>query len=98
MRVVLTPQAQADLRRIALWIANDNPRRAISFVDELRHAAQALAGLPHGYPLIPRYERQGIRRRSYRRYVILYAVRIDRIIVLRFLEPGRDLDRALGLR
>jgi plasmid stabilization system protein ParE len=98
MRVVITPEAQSDLRRIALWIANDNPPRAISFVDELRQAAKALAGLPHGYPLIPRYERRGIRRRSYRRYAILYAVRIDRIIVLRFLEPGRDLDRVLGLR
>lgn len=98
MRVVLTPQAQTDLTRIALRIANDNPPRAISFVDELRHAAKALASLPHGYPLIPRYERQGIRRRSYRRYAILYAVRMDRVIVLRFLEPGRDIDRALGLR
>ncbi|KQM63578.1 MULTISPECIES: type II toxin-antitoxin system RelE/ParE family toxin [unclassified Sphingomonas] len=98
MKVVLTPQAQADLGRIALWIGNDNPSRASSFVDELRHAAKALAGLPRGYPLIPRYERQGVRRRSYRRYAILYAVRMDKVIVLRFLEPGRDLDRALSLR
>lgn len=98
MRVVITPEAQSDLQRIALRIANDNPPRAISFVGELRQAAKALAGLPHGYPLIPRYEAQGIRRRSYRRYAILYAVRMDRMIVLRFLEPGRDLDRALGLR
>ncbi len=98
MRVVITPEAQSDLRRIALWIANDNPPRAISFVEELRHAAKALASLPQGYPLVPRYEPQGIRRRSYRRYAILYAVHMDRVIVLRFLEPGRDLDRALGLR
>ncbi len=98
MRVVITPEAQSDLQRIALRIANDNPPRAISFVEELRQAAKALAGLPQGYPLIPRYERRGIRRRSYRRYAILYAVRIDRVIVLRFLEPGRDIDRALGLR
>jgi len=53
MRVVITPEAQSDLRRIALWIANDNPPRAISFVEELSQAAKALAGLPQGYPLIP---------------------------------------------
>lgn len=98
MSVVLTPEAQTDLRRIALWIANDNPPRAISFVEELRRAAKALTDLSHGYPLVPRYERRGVRRRSYRRYAILYTVETDRVIVLRFLEPGRDIDRALGLR
>ncbi len=98
MKIVITPGAQADLLRIARWIASDNPPRAESFINELRMAAQGLAELPRRYPLIPRYERHGVRRRSYRRYAILYIVRDDMIVVLRFLEPGRDHDRALGLR
>lgn len=97
MRVVLTPGALADLERIAEQIEKDNPERAISFVDELREAARRLADLPQGYPLVPRYERHGIRRRSYRRYGILYRPETGRILVLRFLGPGQDHDRALQL-
>ena len=36
MKVSLTPAARADLRDIALYIAQENPTRALSFVDELR--------------------------------------------------------------
>ena len=73
------------------------PARAISFVEELREAARRLADLPQGYPLVPRYERYGIRRRSYRRYGILYRPEAHRILILRFLGPGQDHDRALQL-
>jgi plasmid stabilization system protein ParE len=97
MKVVITPGALADLERIAEHIETDNPERAISFVGELREAARRLAELPRGYPLIPRYERHGIRRRSYRRYGILYRLDADRILILRFLGPGQDHDRALQL-
>lgn len=97
MRVILTPDALADLDRIAEHIETDNPARAISFVEELREAARRLADLPQGYPLVPRYERYGIRRRSYRRYGILYRPDAERILVLRFLGPGQDHDRALKL-
>ena len=63
----------------------------------LREAARRLADLPQGYPLVPRYERYGIRRRSYRRYGILYRPEAHRILILRFLGPGQDHDRALQL-
>ena len=95
MKVILTPDALADLDHIAEHIEKDNPARAISFVEELREAARRLADLPQGYPLVPRYERYGIRRRSYRRYGILYRPEAHRILILRFLGPGQDHDRAL---
>ena len=97
MKVILTPDALADLDHIAEHIEKDNPARAISFVEELREAARRLADLPQGYPLVPRYERYGIRRRSYRRYGILYRPEAHRILILRFLGPGQDHDRALHL-
>jgi plasmid stabilization system protein ParE len=90
MKVILTPDALADLDHIAEHIEKDNPARAISFVEELREAARRLADLP-------RYERYGIRRRSYRRYGILYRPEAHRILILRFLGPGQDHDRALQL-
>ena len=36
MRLVFLPQAEMDLEAIGDYIALDNPRRAISFVRELR--------------------------------------------------------------
>jgi plasmid stabilization system protein ParE len=83
VKVVLSSRAVADLGRIRDFIAPDNPIRAASFVEELRETARRLADLPHGFPLVPRYERHGIRRRSYRGYGIL--------------GPGQDHDRALRL-
>lgn len=97
MKVTLTPGALTDLDHIAEHIETDNPERAISFVNELREAARRIADIPRGYPLVPRYERHGIRRRSYRHYGILYRLDADCILVLRFLGPGQDHDRALQL-
>jgi plasmid stabilization system protein ParE len=97
MKVVLAREALANLNHIAERIELDNPERAISFVDELREAARRIADTPRGYPLIPRYEHYGVRRRSYRGYGILYRLEVDRVLVLRFLGPGQDHDRVLGL-
>jgi plasmid stabilization system protein ParE len=94
---VLSSQALADLRRIAGFIAQDNPSRALSFVAELRDVAGRLAALPHGFPLVPRYERHGIRRRSWKGYGILYSALPDRVFVHRIIGPGQDHDRVLGL-
>ncbi|WP_347304607.1 type II toxin-antitoxin system RelE/ParE family toxin (plasmid) [Croceibacterium sp. TMG7-5b_MA50] len=100
MAVILTPQARDDLRRIALFIARDNPARARSFVADLRAEAGRLATMPRAFPLVPRYEQQGIRRRSWRGYGILYMVAeagAGGIVIVRFLGPGQDHDRALRL-
>ena len=93
----MTTGARVDLRVIALHIAKDNPSRARSIVVELQETAQRLGDMPRAFPLVPRYEQHGIRRRSYRGYGILYAAESDRVVVYRFLGPGQDHDRALHL-
>lgn len=98
MKVVLSSHALADLERIGRFIARDNPARAVTFVEEMRDTARRLADLPQGFPLVPRYERYGIRRRSWKGYGILYSVQPDRIFIHRILGPGQDHDRVLGLR
>ncbi|WP_423753177.1 type II toxin-antitoxin system RelE/ParE family toxin [Agrobacterium tumefaciens] len=52
----------SDLEPIVHYIANDNPPRALSFVQELRGKCEALAYNPLGFPLVPQYEGYGIRR------------------------------------
>ena len=46
MRIVFSPGSERDLEGIADHIAQDNPRRALRFVQELRDATQALARNP----------------------------------------------------
>ena len=97
MKVVLSSIATVDLARIGRFIARDNPPRAVLFVDELRETALRLADMPHGFPLVPRYEKHGIRRRSWKGYGILYSVLPDRVFIHRIVGPGQDHDRILRL-
>jgi plasmid stabilization system protein ParE len=52
MKVVITTAARADLAEIQAFIAQDNPARADSFVDELVARCEELTDAPRGYPLI----------------------------------------------
>ncbi len=97
MKVYFTDDAETSLERIGDFIAEDDPLRAASFTAELRAKALNLADLPKGFPLVPRYERQGIRRRSYRGYGILYTIEDLGIFIHRFIGPGQDHNRLLGL-
>jgi toxin ParE1/3/4 len=97
MKVMLSTRARRDLEGIRLYIEKDNPTRAISFVDELRDAARRIGDMPRAFPLVPRYEQDGIRRRSHNGYGILYSVQPDRVFVHRIIGPGQDHDRALRL-
>lgn len=97
MLVRLSTRAIGDLQGIRERIAEDNPARSVTFIEELRDAAARIGGMPRAFPLVPRYERHGIRRRSYKGYGILYSVQPDRIFIHRVIGPGQDHDRALGL-
>ncbi|KAF7961500.1 plasmid stabilization protein [Cupriavidus sp. UYMU48A] len=93
MVVRLTPLAETELEAIADYIARDNPRRALSFVQELRDRCLSLADMPLAFPLVPRYEDRGIRHRVHGNYQIFYRVMGDppaRIDVLHVLRSARN--------
>jgi len=71
--VRLTPLAEAELEAIADYIARDNPRRALSFVQELRDRCLSLVDMPLAFPLVPRYEDRGIRHRVHGNYLDCWA-------------------------
>ena len=48
-RLVYTPQSKKDLSDIGLYIARDNPRRAMSFVRELREQCRKITQAPKAY-------------------------------------------------
>lgn len=95
MIVKFTAAAEADLEAISDYIAQDNPARAISFVRELYRSCTELADLPEAWPIIPRYEHHGIRRRVHGRYLIFYRVAADQIVVLHVLNGAMDVEAIL---
>lgn len=95
MIVVVTAAAAADLESIGDWIAQENLRRALTFVAELRQRCESLALNPLGYSLVPHYEHLGVRRRVYRDYLIFYRITGDAIEVLHVLHGARDYEPIL---
>jgi toxin ParE1/3/4 len=90
MKVRLTQEARAELRSIGDYIARDNPTRARSFVRELLASCASLADMPLAFPLIPRYEGRGVRRRVHGNYLLLYRVEAGQVVVLHVLHGAGE--------
>lgn len=90
MIVYITAEAENDLEQIGDYIAQDNPKRALSFVVELRDKCLSLADTPNGFPLVSRYERHGIRRRVHGNYLIFYRIESGQVVVVHVLHGARE--------
>jgi len=93
--VVVAAEAESDLEQIATYIADQSVGMALKFVQELREKCDSLADAPRGYPLVPRYEHLGIRRRPFGNYLIFYRVGADAIEVVHILHGARDYEPLL---
>ena len=94
MKVVLAAQAKADIAAIGDRIAEDAPRRAESYVNELLDACASLGSMPLGHSKIPHFEHLDLRRRVFGRYLIVYRV-AETIQILRVLHGALDLEEIL---
>jgi toxin ParE1/3/4 len=81
-------QAESDLEEIALFIATDNPRRALSFVAELREHCLTVAKQPMTYPLRGEYGAD-VRLTIHGKYLIFHAVRDDALVIERIVHGAR---------
>jgi toxin ParE1/3/4 len=95
VKVVLTRSAEADLESIGDWVAKDSPRRALTFIHELRTRCTGLGDHPEAFPLVPRYETHGIRRRVYGNYLIFYRAEETQVTILHILHGARDYEPLL---
>ena len=95
MKVVISEAARLGLEQIGDYIARDNPSRARSFIAELRTACLTLAEMPRAFPIVPRYERLGVRRRPHGNYSIFYRVDQDRVSIVQILHGARDYETLL---
>jgi plasmid stabilization system protein ParE len=93
--VTITAEAETDLEEIARYVADQSPASALKLIRELRQRCASLADAPRGYPLVPRYERWGIRRRPFGHFLIFYRVTEDTIEVIHVLHGARDYESLL---
>lgn len=92
MTVSFRPAVAGDLGEIAAFIAQDNPERAITFVEELLAKCYTFAAKPKIGRLRPELGDE-VRSRTYKSYVILYRIEPDRVRILRVVHGARDLRR-----
>jgi plasmid stabilization system protein ParE len=90
MRVELSPYVEGDLEAIADWIAQDNPRRAVTFIREIRVAFRRIGEGPLLYQLRPDIG-ENARVAIVGRYVILFWVGDEAVRIERVIFGGRDL-------
>lgn len=90
MRVTFADAAHGDLMDIALYIAQDSPARALTFVDELEAHCNTLGRTPHIG--VPRPELgQNVRVLAHGRYLAFYRVEGEQVRILRILHSARDI-------
>ena len=83
-----TPQAEIDLEEIGDYIALDNPRRAVSFIREMRQHCEKIAEGPHHYVARPDLG-DTIRICAHGNYLIVFEPFDDGTLILRVLHGAR---------
>ncbi len=95
MRVTLSPLAERDLESIGDYIAEDSPRRALSFIAELRARCDTIAKAPQAYRARPELA-EGLRSCAHGNYVIFFTATKARLTVVRVLHGAMDIPAHLG--
>ncbi|TSE25322.1 Toxin ParE1 [Tepidimonas thermarum] len=90
-RLVYTPQSRRDLNDIGLYIARDNPRRAMSFVRELRAQCRKITQAPQAYRPRPELG-EGIRSCAYGNYVVFFVEEPGLVRIVRVLHGAMDIE------
>ena len=67
----------------------------MSFVRDLHRCCLDIAEMPEAWPVVPRYEHHGIRRRVHGRYLIFYRIGPGRITILHILNGAMDVEAIL---
>lgn len=92
-RVRWTPEALADLKAAADYIARDSPRYAAALALQVRAAADSLADLGERGRIVPELRNPRIRELFVRNYRLIYQVTEVEIAVVAFIHGARDLWR-----
>lgn len=87
----ITPAAEEDIESIGDYIAQDNPARAVTFIQEFHETFSQLAQMPQSSPRRPRLG-PDIRMRPVGNYLIYYRPIAEGVEIVRVLHAARDMD------
>jgi toxin ParE1/3/4 len=73
-KLIWSPAARDDLHDIVVFIARDNPNRAMSFGYELISETDRLREFPESGRIVPEYRNDHIREIIFRPYRIVYRI------------------------
>ena len=90
MKVTFSPAAEEDLLDIAVFIAQDNQARALTFVDELESKCDALGHAPGIGTSRPELG-DGVRMLPHGSYLIFYREVNKGLRVERIMHGARDI-------
>ena len=90
MRLEFSRYVESDLESIAEFIAEENPRRAVTFLHEIRQKIEWIAEHPLLYQLRSEIGEEA-RLAVVSNYVILFRVIGDLVRIERIVYGGRDL-------
>ena len=90
MRLEFSRFVESDLEAIGDYIAQDNPKRAVSFIREMRERIRAVGENPLIYRVRPEIG-EVARMAVVGRYVILFRIVGEIVRIERAVYGGRDL-------
>ena len=88
-------QAKKDLENITLYITQNNPRRALSFVDEIRAHCERVAQNPKAYALREEYG-SGVRLTAHGNYLIFHTIATDALVIERIIHAARQRENIIS--
>jgi toxin ParE1/3/4 len=88
LTVTYSALAERELEEIGLWIARDNPVRAITYVEELRAACDGIGDHPGRYPIVG--GSPPLRKKLFYPYLILYRERRNGVLIVSVRHGRRD--------
>lgn len=94
MKFRISDEAQRDVAGIGQHIAQDNPERAVSFIDELTAKFRLVAERPLSFPTREDWHPE-LRSALHRPYIILFRVADDYVDIVRVFHGARDIPNLL---
>ena len=94
-RVVWSPQARDDLRRIVVFIGEDSPTIASEVGHRIVSATRHLADFPRSGRVVPEFRMTGIREVVIGSHRVIYEVSGNRVEVLTVAHGARRLRRSM---
>ena len=91
MQLEFLPQAEDDLEVIGDFIAQDSPRRAISFIRELRAQCVKITRSPQAYHRRSELQ-ENLRSCAYGSYVIFFVENGAVVHIVRILHGAMDIE------